>query len=193
MNPDRKDFLLAMYKELFNNIDRHISIVWQSIGVIVSMLGAFLLSEKYHIPSFLTIFIVIVMIGWTIARLIDAEHWYDRNIHIISNIEKIFLTDKDDDVNIHFYFKKNRTIKSRLESVVMQSYASTILWIISLLYFNWRIPKSIAENSIIFGAYIELFILLFCTGLMAIWLYFYRKQNVRAIEELRQNSPGLNM
>lgn len=191
MNPDRKEFLLAMYKELFNNIDRHISLSWQSISIVASFLTAFILTEKFKVPSLITVFFLIVVIAWTIARLIDAEHWYERNIHIISNIEKIFLTEKDDDKHIHFYFKYNRTKKNKLESVLIQSFASTILWMISLGYYVWRIPKSIKENSYMFDPSQEIIFLITFSVMVAILLYIYSQNNIRAIETLRTKSPGL--
>lgn len=190
---ETKDFLLVMYKELFNNIDRHISLSWQSVSIIASSLGAFMLTEKFHVPIFLTVFFLIVIIVWTIARLIDAEHWYDRNIHIISNIEKIFLTEKNDAKNIHYYFTKQRTNKSRLESIMIQSFASTLLWMLTIVYFFWRIPKSIAENSFLFNIYYEFYFVTATSFLFALLLFVYKRYCTKRIEELRKQSPGITL
>ncbi len=192
MDQDRKDFLLAMYKELFNNIDRHISLSWQSISIVAAFLTSFILTEKFKVPSFITVFFLIIIITWTIARLIDAEHWYERNIHIISNIEKIFLTEDDDAKNIHYYFTKNRTKKNKLESVLIQSFASTMLWMIAVGYYVWRIPKSIKENLHVFDVNIETGVLMSFSVILAILLYIYRQKNLKSIEKLRTRSPGLN-
>ena len=196
MNKDKKEFLLAMYKELFNNVDRHISLSWQSVSVIASFLAAIMLTERFGVPSIITVSVIIIIAGWTIARLIDAEHWYDRNIHIISNIEKLFLSeDEKDDKNIHFYFKKNRTRDNRLESVTIQIYGTTLIWLLAIVYSMWRVPKNIEDNMVIFNTsniYCESYFLIIISGIVAIILSIYKHHTIRALEKLRKNSPGLN-
>ena len=42
----RRDFLLAMYGQLMNDINRHIIVVWQSVGVMFGAFAIFALVEK---------------------------------------------------------------------------------------------------------------------------------------------------
>ncbi len=195
MPSERKDFLIAMYKELFNNVDRHISLSWQSISIIASFLATIMLTEKFEVPSVITVFFLIVVIAWTMARLIDAEHWYDRNIHIISNIEKQFLIRPEDSEEIHFYFTKNRTIKSRLESVTIQRYATTFIWFLAIFYSIWRVPENVEKNMIVFGQnnlHFEPYIIIIFSIVLVFLLSYYKYHNTCAIEVLREKSPGKN-
>lgn len=42
----REDLLLKMYDQMFNDINRHIMVVWQSVGVLVGAFAVFALVEK---------------------------------------------------------------------------------------------------------------------------------------------------
>ena len=50
MEHDRKEFLLKMYDQMFNDINTHILVVWQSVGVVVGAFAVFALVEKNIIP-----------------------------------------------------------------------------------------------------------------------------------------------
>jgi hypothetical protein len=52
MPADRSDFLLKMYDQMFNDIDTHILVVWQSVAVVV---GAFAVLADIQKRSFLTV------------------------------------------------------------------------------------------------------------------------------------------
>ncbi|MFN2453299.1 MAG: hypothetical protein ABR577_03670 [Pyrinomonadaceae bacterium] len=45
---DRKEFLIHMYDQTWNNINRHITIVWQSVAALVASVTLLSLVEKKH-------------------------------------------------------------------------------------------------------------------------------------------------
>jgi hypothetical protein len=93
------DFLIAMHKTMWDNINRHTTVLWQSAGVVTTSLGATFLLQRAG-NSFgeagaavdVASAIVIAAGSWLVAHAIDAAHWFNRNIQIISNIEEIFFS-----------------------------------------------------------------------------------------------------
>lgn len=107
MNDDRKEFLVQMYNQMFNDINRHIMVVWQSVGVLVGAFAIFALVEKQIVSLDVAVALIVLLSAWLVAHLIDAGYWYNRNLVIIANIERQFLT-KDDLKSIHYYFGAHR-------------------------------------------------------------------------------------
>jgi hypothetical protein len=108
---DKRDaFLLQMYQQMWNNINRHILVVWQSVGVLGGAFAVAALVEKQVISLNWAATILILASGWECAHSIDASNWYNRNIAIIGNIERQFLSG-DDQKLIHPYFGKHREPK----------------------------------------------------------------------------------
>lgn len=103
----REDLLLKMYDQMFNDINRHIMVVWQSVGVLVGAFAVFALVEKNVVPLDFAVCIVLLLALWLMAHLFDAAYWYNRNLVIIANIERQFLS-KDDLKEIHYYFGSHR-------------------------------------------------------------------------------------
>ena len=64
---DRKEFLLRMYDQLWNNINRHILVVWQSVGVLVGTFAIFSLVEKKIISIDIASTLIILISSWLIA------------------------------------------------------------------------------------------------------------------------------
>lgn len=105
---DRRDeLLLKMYETLNNEISRHITIVWQSVSVVIGAFTILSLVEKNIINMDVAIGIILLLIVWLFDHLIDAGYWYNRNLVIIANIERQFLkvTDLQE---IHHYFGAHR-------------------------------------------------------------------------------------
>lgn len=103
----RETFLLQMYTQMWNNINRHILIVWQSLGVFVAIFTALVLTGKKIWPLDWSVSLIVVVALWQIATAIDANFWYNRNLAIITNIERQFLN-ADDSKQIHYFFTKQR-------------------------------------------------------------------------------------
>jgi hypothetical protein len=104
---DRRQFLLEMYRQMFNDINRHITVIWQSVGVVVGALAIFALAEKGVLSVDFASTIVILLCFWLFSHVVDGSYWYNRNLAIIANIERQFLV-KQDLREIHYYFGEHR-------------------------------------------------------------------------------------
>jgi hypothetical protein len=91
MNDRRDEFLVQIYNQMFNDIDRHIMVVWQSVGVLVGAFAIFALVEKQIISIDIATTIIVLLCAWLYAHLLDAGYWYNRNLVIIANIERTIL------------------------------------------------------------------------------------------------------
>lgn len=131
---DRRDeFLVKMYEQMFNDIDRHHKIVWQVIGVLVGSFAVIALTEKGLIPLNIAVSIVILISLWVIAHVYDSNYWYNRNLVIISNIERQFLK-KEDLKDIQYYFGEHRDRNAVQTSLKIQLYIAWGLIILFLAY-----------------------------------------------------------
>ncbi len=133
MNEMRREFLLRMYDQMFNDINRHILVVWQSVGVIVGAFAIFGLVEKGIVSKDVASGIILLLCAWSIAHIYDAAYWYNRNLVIIANIERQFL--KDEDLKeIHWYFSAHRKKNKMISHLEIQFFLSIGLAVIVLLY-----------------------------------------------------------
>ncbi len=131
---DRRDeFLIKMYEQMFNDIDRHHKIVWQVIGVLIGSFAFIALAEKNIIPIDIAVSIIILLALWVMAHVYDSNYWYNRNLVIISNIERQFLK-KEDLKEIQYYFGEHRDKNALQTSLKLQLYVSWAIVIIFLLY-----------------------------------------------------------
>jgi hypothetical protein len=73
MEDYRKEFLLKVYDQMFNDIDTHILVVWQSVGVVVGAFAVFALVEKNIIPIDYACSLMVMLSAWLIAHLYDAS------------------------------------------------------------------------------------------------------------------------
>src|SRR5262245_4404379 len=103
----RADFLIAMYNQLMNDINRHIVVVWQSVGVLFGAFAVFALVEKQIVSLDIATSLIILLCAWMVAHVQDASYWYNRNLVIIANIERQFLR-QSDLKEIHYYFAEHR-------------------------------------------------------------------------------------
>ena len=117
----RSDFLIAMYNQMMNDINRHIVVVWQSVGVLVGAFAAWSLVEKNVISLDVASTLIIIIAIWVVAHVYDAAYWYNRNLCIVANIERQFLTKKDLK-EVHYYFGSHRSKNSMLNHLMLQMY-----------------------------------------------------------------------
>jgi len=117
---DRRDsFLLQMYTQLWNNINRHLTVIWQSVGVLGGSMAVLALAEKNIFPVDYATSVVIIVSAWLIAHSYDASNWFNRNQALIVNIERQFLK-KSDLQEIHPYFMGHREPGDMLTHVRIQ-------------------------------------------------------------------------
>lgn len=103
----REQFLIAMYNQLMNDINRHIVVVWQSIATLVAAIAAFSFVKDGVFSLDVAASIVLIACVWLLAHVYDASYWYNRNLVMIANIERQFLRDGDQR-EIHYYFGEHR-------------------------------------------------------------------------------------
>ena len=178
--PDgRQQLLLAMYKEAWANVGRHILVVWQSAGVVGATLAVFTLVEKELLSIDIAATFEVLIIAWMFAHIVDAEYWFRRNIHIISNIERQFLT-QTDAREIHHYFLGSKTPK--LDHLLVQKGLAVAMLMLVLVM---HISKSSwdGHNCLFFLPWIALVVSAF---LIAMFIQSQRSK----YEILRRESPG---
>jgi hypothetical protein len=93
LSPNEATFLLAMYGQLWNNINRHVLIVWQPLATIGAALGLFSLVDKGVLSIDWATTLVVVVAVWFVTHTLDASTWFNRNQAMIARIENLFLPD----------------------------------------------------------------------------------------------------
>lgn len=188
MNNERKEFLVQMYNQMFNDVNRHIMVVWQSIGVLIGAFAIFALVEKNIVTLDVAVSLIVLLAAWLVAHLLDASYWYNRNLVIIANIERQFLT-KEDLKSIHYYFgahrPKNRMITHlKIQVALGVGLASLVVW----YHASIRIFPGLASPLSAFEPSRSLPYLLLAASLAYIWRV--SKSRDAAYEEFITNSPG---
>jgi hypothetical protein len=184
----RKDFLIEMYKQMFANINRHILVVWQGIAVLAGAVALFALVERDILTFDLACSLFVLLIGWFVAHVLDASAWFNRNLAIMANVERIFLCDEDLHA-VHYYFGKHRPNNRMISHFGIQVAFAIALAILVLgthlvnrvlagfslpiTYFDWKraLPYAVLLATLVY------------------LLMFWRKTK-RDYLELLQNSPG---
>jgi hypothetical protein len=189
MNDDRKEFLLKMYDQMFNDIDTHILVIWQSVGVVVGAFAVFALAEKNIIPIDYACSLMIMLCAWLLANLYDASYWYNRNLVIIANIERQFL-DVGDLKAIQYYFGKHRKKSAMLTHLTIQYYLGVGIGALFLIYhFTSRVWPGIHEPLRNFEFSRGLPYLFVLCSLVFLWLL--RSNRIESYREFLSNSPGI--
>lgn len=188
MNDERKEFLVQMYNQMFNDINRHIMVVWQSIGVLIGAFAIFALVEKNIVSLDVAVSLIVLLAAWLIAHLLDASYWYNRNLVIIANIERQFLT-KDDLKLIHYYFGAHRPKNRMITHLKIQ--VALGVGLVSLVvgyHASVRVLPGICSPFSSFELSRSLPYLLLVASLA--YLYIIRKGRDAAYLEFVINSPG---
>lgn len=191
MDERRDKFLVEMYGQMFNDINRHIMVVWQSVGVVISAFAVFALVEKEIIPLDFATCIIIILCGWLYAHLIDSGYWYNRNLAIIANIERQFLN-KEDLMAIHYYFGQHRPGNKMLTHLSIQKFLGFGIGLLVLaVHFLTRVYDEFTWNYIEVNPTIVLpYIFVLAT---VIYGYKLRKKRNADYDEFIRNSPGINV
>jgi hypothetical protein len=185
---EREEMLLRMYDQLFNDINRHIMVIWQSVGVLVGAFAIFALVEKKVISLDIAASIILLLCSWLIAHLLDAAYWYNRNLVIIANIERQFLI-RSDLKEIHYYFGAHRPKNKMIEHLKLQLALGLGVGTIVILYhfFDVVLPAIDCKNPEItfLNTIPYLLVLAAATYLMKL-----KRKLVGKYDEFITNSPG---
>ena len=189
---DRRAFLLEMYRQMFADINRHMTVVWQSISVVVGAFAVFALVEQDILPIDMAVAIVLMLCAWLYAHMLDAAYWYNRNLAIISNIERQFLRESDLQ-DIHYYFGAHRSRKNRMVTHlrIQSALGVGIALLMLLFHFAERVLPGLGQPI---GEFDPSRALPYITALGAagfcLWLTNDRR---RAYEVFLENSPGISI
>jgi hypothetical protein len=184
----RKELLLKMYDQMFNDINRHILVVWQSVSVLVGAIALLALAEKNVLPVDIAISLIVLLGMWLLAHLYDASYWYNRNLVIIANIERQFLTVGDLN-DIHYYFSSHRKYKMISHFQVQYALGIGIVALVMAYHFFTRVLPG-------FGSGLDLFdplrTLPYLTALGAVlFLVVFAIKKDESYREFLANSPGV--
>jgi hypothetical protein len=179
---------MRMYDQMFNDINTHILVVWQSIGVLVGAFAIFALAEKQVITIDVAATLIVLIAAWLIGHLYDASYWYNRNLVIIANIERQFLTQADLH-DVQYYFGKHRKKGSMIVHLRIQyMLAVGIGMVVLVFHFFSRIRSGIGAP---WRSFDPLRLLPYIMVLLAFVALRWLKQNRDgAYAEFLQNSPG---
>jgi hypothetical protein len=150
----RQDFLTAMYKGMWDNINRHVTVLWQATAVLGTAFGAALLLKKVDSTTasdstadFATAAVIAVSF-WLVAHAFDASLWLNRNLQIISNIEHEFLSVADKE-RIHPYIGDVRKNEMLLHTRI-QAWLGVIVGVGAYaLHFRSRVAETLGQSNVI--------------------------------------------
>lgn len=137
MEESEYNFLIHMYDQVWNNINRHILTSWQSISVIAAAIASFLLIENNVINYNFALLALFVICRWSIHHIYDTAQWFHRNICITSNIERILLKNYSSH-DIHPYIGKHRDPEKILTHLKIQMQLPICMILISFAYFIYK-------------------------------------------------------
>jgi hypothetical protein len=191
MHDRRDEFLLEMYRQMFNDINRHIMVIWQSVGVLVGALAIFSLLEKHVISADIAASIIVLLVAWLYGHLYDAGYWYNRNLVIIANIERQFLK-KSDLHDIHYYFGAHRQNNKLIAHLRLQQVLALGLAVLVLLFhFLDRVAPGLKSSFSAFDPQRTLPYLFAVIGLL--YARYWKLNRDVAYSEFVQNSPGISV
>ena len=184
----REKLLLQMYDQLFNDINRHIIVVWQSVGVLVGAFAILALVEKNVITIDLGASFILLICGWLLANLLDSGYWYNRNLVMIANIERQFLQ-QSDLRDIHYYFGEHRPKNKMITHLRIQwALGVAIGAVVLLFHFLTRVVPGFSNlvSNVELQRTIPYIVLLAVLAYLA----HLKGHRDRSYAEFLANSPG---
>lgn len=185
----RPEFLIEVYKQMMADINRHIIVVWQSIGVVVGSFATLSLVEKKVLSLDFAASLFVLICSWSLALLIDSSYWYNRNLCIIANIERLFL-DNADLRHVHYYFGEHRPKNKMITTLKIQAVLAGGIGVLVVVYhFLFRVMPGF-ELPIVNLSFVcalpYIVILIACILIVRL-----KKRRDKDYAEFLQNSPGV--
>lgn len=190
MGARRDELLLKMYDQMFSDINRHILVVWQSVGVLVGAFSLFSLVERELVPLDIASALMVLLAGWLVAHLYDAAYWYNRNLVIIANIERQFLR-REDLHEIQYYFGAHRPDRMFTHLRIQYALAVGLSGIVLVYHFCLRVLPYLGPDwRLIQPAASVPYLTLLVAGF---YLERLRRQRAASYAEFVRNSPGIDV
>jgi hypothetical protein len=190
MSTPRTEFLLEMYRQTSNHLNRHVILLWQSVALLGGAYAAFAFQEKNVISIHLATAIALLLCGWFCANVFDAYAWFDRNLVIITNIERLFL-EKQDASLVHPYFLAHREAKDLVQHFRIQLFLGMMIAVIvALVHLFTQVVPSFKIPNGVFAPEVAMpyAVLVISIG----YVERIRRRVIRKALDLRASSPGLN-
>ena len=187
----RADFLQKMYVQMFDDIKTQFQVVWQSVGVLAGTFAIFSLVEKNVIPIDIATALVVLVAVWLMAHTINASYWYNRNLVIIANIERQFLTKKDLQ-QIQYYFGSHRKTGKMMAHLRIQFVLGLgIAGVVLGAHFASRVYPAIGVPDSTFDPMGAIPYFVAIGG--GLWLWNEHESTKKKYDEFIQNSPGVDI
>lgn len=189
---DRSTFLLEMYRQMFSDINRHMTVVWQSVSVVVGAFALLALAEKNIVPVDIAVSLIVILCAWLFAHMLDAGYWYNRNLVIIANIERQFLLQADLK-NIQYYFGQHRSKKNKMITHLrIQAMLGVSLAVLVIMFhlFSQILPGIQIEHSAFDPVKTLPYLALLGSIGFCVWL---KKDRNSAYANFVTNSPGIDV
>lgn len=186
----REEFLLEMYIQSSLHLSRHVAGIWQCVGVVGGALAVFALDKDKPLNDYACT-LAVMLCGWLVATTLDASNWFNRNITIIGNIERLFLN-SDDNKLVHPFFTKHRVPGRPAEHFVIQMALGAAVGCLLLVYhFVTRVKDGLALpwSSFEFSRALP-YAAAGAIGLACVSLSFFLKKKDAKLQEA---SPGLKL
>lgn len=189
MDSPRTEFLLEMYRQTSNHLNRHILLVWQSVALLGGAYAAFAFQDKQVISIHVAAGVAILLCGWFCANVYDAYAWFDRNLLIITNIERLFLN-KDDSKYVHPYFPGHRRADSLIQHFWIQLFLGigVALMVITVHFYNQVLPSFKIPNGVFSWDLAFPYLVLAASTVVCV---IVRREVFKKAKKLRADAPGL--
>lgn len=184
----RPEFLLETYKQTSTHLGRHISGLWQCVGVVGAALIVFAQDKNKPFNDY-SCALVVLLCGWLAATTLDASNWFNRNLAIITNVERLFLT-PDDLKYVHYFFGKHRPPGRQAQHFTIQLWLSGAVCALVLCYhFVERVYPgfSLPWSSFQFSRALPYLLTPIVIGALLKLREHYREKD----KEFQQKSPGI--
>jgi hypothetical protein len=183
----RDDFLIAMYGQMWGNVERHILVIWQSVAALFGAFAALALIEKEVLPVDMVCALLALVCAWVGAHIVDANYWFRRNLLIITNIERQFLLASDAQA-IHFYFRSHGN-PGVLDHLTIQAWLAGGMYV---LVTGWHFCERVAPGfNSSWCSFEPARALPYGVSVVAVvMLILLRKKQLGAYHKLLQASPG---
>jgi hypothetical protein len=189
---DRRDeFLMVMYEKMWDNINRHLTVVWEAAAIIAGAVALFALTENGVLSLDIASTLIVAMAGWAVLHAYDANGWYNRNLAIISNIERVFL-EPGDDRKIHYFFSRPHREFQLIEHLRIHAFLAAGFGGLTLLYhFSVRVWPGFGAP---WGNFEHQRSLPYLAGVLVVLaVTFFRRHYAEKHSEFENYSPGIEL
>jgi hypothetical protein len=186
----RETFLIAMYGQMWANIDRHILVVWQAAGSLVGAAALLVGVSRELLSVSLAALLIVIGGAWLIGHVIDAHFWFARNLAIITNIERNLLTAADVKL-VHPYFRTNREHLPLLDHLVLQAWLGGGLVVLALgVHLKMVVAPAWKAGHFMFSLGVEGALPWAVLPVLAILLLSFASNQKSKLKQFHQLSPG---